>query len=265
VSRDDSAHFIAKWLQAEPWHRLLLVFEAPAQRHARRLIESLAFELRSTALDSSDERVITAKLGWWAEEWRLLAAGTPRHPVTRALASSATQAIDAHAGGVWIAAAAALADDTSDADTPARIERWQQYTQAQAQAASPWLPVAPGDAYAHAASLLSERIVHAQADIERGRLPVPLDTMARLSLTRARIALNDPPTRQAHSAYAGDLLKALRQPSVRTAGGYRRGHCALSRLRAGAAVRAADDAAAGSPMVPALPPLRSAWVVWRAF
>lgn len=267
MNRDDSAHFVAKWLDAEPWHRLLLVFEPPERRRSRRLIESLAFELRSTALDSSDARVTMAKLGWWAEEWLLLIAGAPRHPVTQALASLMSQTIDAQAGSVWIAAAAGLADDISDADTDTRIERWQRYTQAQSEASIPWLPAAQGDARVHAASLLMERIAHARSDVQRGRLPVPLDAMARHALTRAQLAAGDRATFPARAAYAGELAQALRQEIVCDAGGYRRGQAALARLRAHAILRTTKGAASGGPAesLPPLPPLRSAWAAWRAF
>ncbi len=264
MSGGSSEHFVDKWLQAEPWHRLLLVFESPERRHARRLLESLAYEFRNTALDGSDARVIAAKLGWWTEEWRLLAAGAPRHPITQALASVTSIPIDAHVGGAWVTAAAALSDDTSDTDAVARISRWQRYAQAQADATAAWLPSEAGDAYAHAVSLLSERIAHAQADIASGRLPVPLDAMAHLSLTRAQFADGDPATHQAYAHYARDLVDALGGPSVRAAGGYRRGQSALVRLRSRALVRATARATDRSSMSPPLPALRAAWAVWCA-
>lgn len=260
--RDDSDHFVAKWLDAEPWHRLLLVFESPANRRARRLIEALGHELRGTALDSSDARVVAARLGWWMEEWQQLAAGTPRHPVTIALASIADQPIAAQAGAAWVDAATALAIDASDPTTPARIERWQRYTQAQAAASQSWLRASGGDAAVHAASLLVERIGMRQADLKAGRLPVPLDVLARHGLTRSQFVDDDAATARALADYAGDLALSLGRSSAASAGSYRRAQAALARLRARGIAPTAASAASGAAR---LPPLRSAFAAWRAF
>jgi phytoene synthase len=262
VSRDDSAHFVAKWLEAEPWHRLLLVFESQERRRARQLIEALGYELRHTALDSSDARVVAAKIGWWLDEWRLLAAGTPRHPLTIALAAIATGPITAQAGSVWIGAAARLADDVSDMNLQARIGRWQVYTQAQAEASIRWLPVASDEARCHAAVLLMERIAHAQADLEKGRLPVPLDVMAGQSLTRMQLAQAGTETDSVWVAYADRLADTLRPSILPDPGRYRRAQAAVSNLRASWIRRNPQRTGRQRER---LPPLRSAFAVWRAF
>jgi phytoene synthase len=262
VTRDDSAHFVAKWLEAEPWHRLLLVFESQERCCARQLIEALGYELRHTALDSSDARVVAAKIGWWLEEWRLLAAGTPRHPLTIALAAIGTGPIAAQAGSAWIGAAARLADDVSDANAQARIERWQAYTQAQAQASMRWLPAASDEARCHAAVLLMERIAHAQADLEQGRLPVPLDVMAGRSLTRMQLAQAGAETGPVWVDYADRLADTLRRSTLPDPGSYRRAQAALTDLRASWIRRHPQRAGRQREW---LPPLRSAFAVWRAF
>lgn len=284
-----SESFVDKWLVAEPWHRLLLVFEPSATRVARQLLESIGFELRSAALDSSDARVAGGKLAWWAEEWRLLAAGTPRHPLTVALRVLAVTPVDSGAGAAWANAALALASDDSDPDIDAWLARWRPFAAAQWRAAAAWLPAAeqPGSlpaadsgrhvaetgathamaggdtaAAAHAMSLACERLAWLRVDLQRGRLPLPLSILASHRLDRGGL---DPAEPRAHAAI-DDLAGQLRSriaAARRHAGvdGYRRGQLALAQLRTERLQRHPADAWRG---VTHLPPIRAVYAAWRA-
>jgi phytoene synthase len=275
-----SDSFVDKWLGAEPWHRLLLVFEPSATRGTRQLLESIGFELRSAALDSSDVRVAGGKLAWWAEEWRMLAAGTPRHPLTVALRDLAAAPVDPAAGAAWASAALSLAREDSDAGIDAWIARWQPFAAAQARAFAPWLRAGDGDsggdaAHAdrgsdsrdpasrmHALALACERLPRLRTDIERGRLPVPLSTLAAQRLDRAGFRSDEPRANAAIEDLCRELAPHLAEAmNERTGTGYRRGQLALARLRIRSLQQRPAEAWQGRTR---LPPMRAAFAAWRA-
>lgn len=259
---DESEVFVDKWLSVEHWHRLLLLFEGPDLRRKRSLVETLGYELRGCALDSSDARVSAAKLGWWLQEWQHLANGVPRHPLSCALLQDAGAGIDAAAGGQWIAAAANLASDEIDGDLEARQRRWLDFTRAQAKATRPWLPVESSlDAGAHALSLQIERLPAAAADLRRGRLPLPLSALARAGMTRAELGSEPAAAANAIAGHAADLQQALSEAGSVVRDPYRRMQAALARLLAAAVAK--NGARAWSGMR-TLPRFRAAFAVWRA-
>lgn len=254
--------FIEKWLAAEPWHRLLLSFESAQTRTLRTLLECIGFELRATALDSSDPRVATTKLGWWREEWQRLSAGEPRHPLTLELARIRSQPVDAQAGARWIDAAWRLAADVSDADLRARWQRWQDFTQAQSAAVA-----IDADTHdigrTHALALIAERLLHWRVDLAHGRLPLPLNLAAGTGLDRAGLAVDSAQSRVALGDYAEALAEvAAEEAGIASASSYRRAQLALARLRAGQFQRLPALAWGEAPP---LPRLRSAFAVWRAY
>lgn len=252
--------FVEKWLAAEPWHRLQLVFEPTRQREARRLLESIGHELRATALDSSDARVVATKLGWWVQEWQGLTEGRPRHPLTVALAALPAGAIDADAGQDWIAAAASLAESDSDIDLSARRLRWQRYAQAQALAGNAWLDPAHAAHRLHADALMVERVLHFKADLARGRLPVPLSVLAAADVTRAQLAAGETAAQRALLRYLDDLQGLLDEAMPGETSRYRRTQAALARLRLDQLRRAPASVWHG---VRPLPGWRSALAAWR--
>lgn len=268
--------FIDTWLAAEPWHRLPGLFEAPAQRPARQLLEAIGFQLRNAALDSSDARVSAVKLPWWHEEMTLLGRGQPRHPLTRALAALQDGAgIDEERGRQWVLAAARLASDASDADLAARLPRWQDYARAQQLASTPWLPAAAGDDRLHGLALLAERLSAMAHDQRLGRLSLPLRQMARHGLDRAAVAAgtDDPAVAAALAGYAGELAAALagalaeaRRKAQGTSGSaYRRGQARLAQAMARHAARQPAQAWAGRQRLPGALAVLSVWRVsrWR--
>ncbi len=255
--------FVDKWLVAEPWHRLLAVFDNGPQRRSRQWLEALGYEFRQVALTASDPAVTAAKLGWWREEWRALAAGRPRHPLTLALHTAPHADIDLAAAGQWIAAAFTLADVDADPDTGSRHGRWQRFTQAQAGASRAWLgePHA-GDADVHALALLAERLPALSAEREHGRLPLPLSRLASAGITRHRLYDNADRLATMLSSYADELAMRIAQAIGTPASPYRRGQAALAQ-RLLAHTRAAPAAIWAGQR----PPLRAraVWSVWRAW
>lgn len=255
--------FVDKWLVAEPWHRLLAVFDNGPARGPRSWLEALGYEFRQVALEASDPTVTAAKLGWWRDEWRALAAGQPRHPLTQALSAAGATGIDAAAGAQWIAAAFALADHDADVDTDHRLGRWRRFTQAQADAGSPWLgQPRRGDATLHALSLQVERLPALADERDHGRLPLPLAAMAAAGITRDRLYDDESALAAMLAVHAAELTVYLDQADTGESCAYRRGQAALARRLLARAKSA--PAAVWSGQRPALGP-RAAWVVWRAW
>lgn len=258
---DDS--FVDKWLAAEPWHRLLAVFDNKPLHRSRQCLEALGHEFRQVALTASDPAVTVAKLGWWREEWRALAAGQPRHPLTQALVAAEHGDIDAAAGAQWVAAALALADVDADADTDSRHRRWQRFTQAQADASRAWLGEArAGDADLHALILLAERLPELADERDHGRLPLPLSALVSAGITRDRLYDDESTLAAMLSSYADELAARLAQVRATPVSPYRRAQAALAQ-RFLTQARAAP-AAVWSGQRPPLG-IRSAWSVWRAW
>ncbi|MFB9066716.1 hypothetical protein [Pseudofulvimonas gallinarii] len=250
--------FIDKWLAAEPWHRLLLVFESSARRDLRAVLECIGFELRQAALTRSDPRVAAVKLEWWLQEWTALAEGAPRHPLTRVLPACADASLQA-AGAGLVQAALGLASEDSEADLAGLVARWRRFADAQAALDAHWLPEAAA-AELHAFALVAEQVPHASGELGRGRLPLPLSLLARHGGTRT--TLRDDPA--IATAVLADHARALLDsaPAVAAEGeDYRRRQAALARLRLASTLRDPRRAWAGDLRLPAL---RALWSAWRA-
>lgn len=249
-----AAGFVGKWLAREPWHRLLLLFQPPAQRGLVELVEAIGHELRSAALASSDPRVSAGKLGWWAQEVGRWPDGSAHHPLLVALAQRPEAVADAGALRDWVAAAGELARDDSAPDLAALLRPWLAFARAQAAAFDLG---DRSDGRAHALSLLAERLPLARQALAQGRLPVPLTSLAAHGGSRAALAAEPLLLSMVLREHAVELLPELAASSAGSR--YRRGQSALARLR----LQRLQGGTVDAPGRP-LPPLRSALAVWRA-
>lgn len=77
---------------AAPVREFVLRFAPEALRSTAEALFAVEQELAATAREGLDHTVAHARLDWWDEELERLAAATPRHPTTRALASAAAAA-----------------------------------------------------------------------------------------------------------------------------------------------------------------------------
>jgi len=75
-----------------------VLFQPPAARAALLALLALERELQELVEDCSEPSVAEHKLGFWRQQLAGLAAGGASHPVARALADSAGQALDASLG-----------------------------------------------------------------------------------------------------------------------------------------------------------------------
>lgn len=77
---------------AAPVREFVLRFAPEALRPVAEALFAVERELAATARDGLDHTVAHARLDWWDEELERLAASSPRHPATRALADAAAAA-----------------------------------------------------------------------------------------------------------------------------------------------------------------------------
>lgn len=260
------ASFQAKWAAAHPEFGLALKFVAEHERPAQAAFASLVFELEHAAFATRDAEPAAIKLQWWAEELMRAGKGEARHPLTRALA--AQPAFPNIAPAQWFAAirgALAQRDPEPAADRAALLESYAElYAPLAAIEAALFRGV---DATASAQAATASRAVQESASLpdslRAGRLPLPLDLLARHRLARGDLARASPQQAAALSEWLQALVGEL--GGVRTAGlgTFRAATVAANRARARQAARAADPLAALNAGLGQLP-FAAVWAAWRA-
>lgn len=262
------ASFEAKWSAAHPEFGLALGFVPPAARPAQSAFACLAFELEHAAFGIREAQPAAIKLQWWAEEFARAANGEARHPLTQALAAQpgyATLPLT-----LWhevVVGALAQRDPEPAADRTALLETYAAlYRPLAAIEARLFTPL---DAVASArvrtlARALRETAALADA-LRDGRLPLPLDLLARHRLARGDLARASAP----QAAALREWLNALQAECAELAAAHAPlgalGATALhaDRWRARRAARTEDPAAALQDGFTRLP-LGAAWAAWRA-
>lgn len=259
-----AASFEAKWIAAYPELELALRFVAPADRAAQSAFACLVHELEHAAFGIRDAEPATLKLHWWMEEFARARAGEARHPLTRALAAhEGFGAIPADAWPQVVAGAFAQRDPQAAADRDALLE----------QTAGLYRPLALIEAalfgYADAQPIANARsLAHALREtatlgesLRDGRLPLPLDLLARHRLARGDLAGESPRRVAALQEWFASLASG--SASLRFQGPLLAAGAAADRWRArraGGAVQPLESLLADLGRLP----LRSAWAAWRA-
>ncbi|MGA9421583.1 MAG: squalene/phytoene synthase family protein, partial [Rhodanobacteraceae bacterium] len=180
------AGFEAKWTGLHPELAVALRFVAPDQRAVQSAFACLARELEHCAYDVREAAVAAGKLEWWAAELIAAARGTPQHPLTRVLTRN-----DAFADAPWndlIAGAMSQRDADASGDLSALLAGHQRLYAplAQAQAMMFAGVCAAATSASQGTSRALRELVRLEGDTMReGRLPLPLDLLARHQLTRA--------------------------------------------------------------------------------
>jgi len=260
------ASFEAKWTQAVPELGVALSFVAPATRAAHGAFVCLVHELEHAAFGIRDAEPATLKLQWWAEEFARAAKGEARHPLTQAIAQLAS--FPQVPLATWYAAvggALAQRDAEPAANADALLAAYEVLHEPLAQVESQLFAPIDAVALARARSLArAVRETAALADALRdGRLPLPLDLLARHRLARSELAQPS----AAQTAALREWLDVLRNAS--TAIGAARVGAPVAATRVADRWRLAKAARADDPLV-ALPPLlariplRTSFAAWRA-
>ncbi len=84
--------FIAPWRITFPALALAELYASPGEAERLLARSTLVMECCDAVWRAGDERVTTAKLGWWAEEWERAQAGQAQHPISAHLQSARVSA-----------------------------------------------------------------------------------------------------------------------------------------------------------------------------
>lgn len=255
--------FAAKWLEAFPELPIALHFIDKRERDARLALDCIGREIELAALRIVDTGVATRKLEWWLDEIIGAVAGRARHPLTQAPGfAKAASRVAASAWRDIITAALALREQTPASTLDDLLEGPRRLHRPLAEIVRiAFDDDGAGDA-AEARSLASA-FRDALGLVEAlgvGRLPLPLDLLARHRLARgdltSRGAERDASLREHLASLAQRMatidarrLRALEAASL---------HAEHWRCR-----RASRQSAPMSQRLDGMP-ITTVWVAWRA-
>jgi len=260
------ASFEAKWADAHPEFALALRFVAEPVRRARAAFACLVYELEHAAFAVREAQPAAAKLQWWAEEAARAGRHQARHPLTRVLADQ--PGFSTIPLALWyeaVGGALAQRDPEPAADRAALLDAYLPLYRPLGAIEAALFPSVDADAAARQRCLaraLRETASAAEA-LRDGRLPVPLDLLARHRLARGDLVRASPP----QAAALREWLAALAADHAAAARG-RPGPLAAASLyadrwRARKAAHAGDPLAALGHALGRLP-LGAVWAAWRA-
>jgi 15-cis-phytoene synthase len=260
------AAFEAKWTAAHPEMALALSLVPAADRPARTAFACIVCELEQAAFGIRESEPAAIKLQWWAEELARMSRGEARHPLGQALQPrSARTAVAPTAWYAAIAGAFAQRDAEPAPDGETQLAGYERLSSPLASIESALFGPFAVDALARAraAARALRETAGLGESLRDGRLPLPLDVLARHRLVRGDLARASPArtaaSREWLAALAGELARAGRQP-IGVAGA---AIASADRWRARRASRAVEPLAALPALLGRLP-MRSAFVAWRA-
>jgi phytoene synthase len=264
------ASFEAKWSEARPEFALAQRF-VQDDREAKLAFACLVFEIEHAAFGIREAQPAAIKLQWWAEELMRAGKGEARHPLTQALGARIAASVVPPV--LWqqaIVAALAQRDPEPAADTAAWLDAYAPLY-APFGTIESTLFGANADATASALALMRALRETAALPIalRDGKLPLPLDRLARHRLSRGDLSNASPERAGALREQIRDLAERLRALLARDAlaahplGVVRAAMAAADATRALAASKAAEplaalDEALGRLLIPAV------WSAWRA-
>lgn len=260
------ASFEAKRAAAHPEFALALKFVPPQRRDAEAAFACLSYELEQAAFATRDAEPAAAKLQWWAEELLRAARGEARHPLTQVLVLHAGFASVAPAR--WYAAirgALVQRDPEPGADRAALLAGYSELYRPLADIEAELFGGVEASLRAKVSAVSRAlRETAALADsLRAGRLPLPLDLLARHRLARGDLAHESPARTRALQEWSSALAADLAAAPVGAAGVVGAATRAADRARARRAARAAEPLAALNEALGKLP-LAAVWAVWRA-
>ena len=266
MSVEALASFEAKWALLQPELPLALRF---CQAPIRPLISAftcLSNEINHAAFHIVENEVATTKLKWWAEELTGLSVGKPRHPLTEVLARfELIRSVHANQWASVIHGAFFQREAQPASSANAMMAMYLRVLGPLAEIEARLNSKLAPDALAQAAA--RARCLHETARLndllERDRLPLPLDLLAKHQLSRAELA---------HPSESRVL--ALREHFAGLAASFdavdRNGLSSLAAMRLSAdhqrsrrAARARDPLDEITRNLDRLP-LSSVWAGWRA-
>lgn len=263
-SRTPLASFAAKWSEAYPEFGLALRFDRGPAREAHAAFACLVFELEHAAFGIREAQPAAIKLQWWAEELARVSRGEARHPLTLALADrirdAAAPAADWHEA---IAGAWAQRDPLPAPDRAALLDGYARLYAPLARIESALFGAQAGALAGSMTQMRALREVAALPDALRdGKLPLPLDLLARHRLARSNLAEPSVARGEAASEFLIGLAEELLDADAhRRIGTLRAVLAAANGERARRAARADDPISAIRAALARL----SIGDVWRAW
>jgi phytoene synthase len=268
---DDASHdvpfasFEAKWASACPDFELARTFVPAALRAPYGAFACIGYEIEHAAFGIREAQPAALKLQWWAEEFARVRDGGARHPLTQALA--ALPGVAAVPLAQWqdvVVGAFAQRDPEPAADAAALFDAYAAlYRPFAAIEAALFALDAATLAHARALARATRETATLADALRDGRLPLPLDLLARHRLARGDLAHASPAQVAALRDWLGVLraryatLEATKGGPLAAAGTSADGW----RLRSAAA---ADDPLAALQAAMRRLPLRASWAARRA-
>lgn len=265
------ASFEAKWTEARPELALALRFVREDEREARAAFACLVLEIEHAAFGIREAQPAAIKLQWWAEELARAAKGEARHPLTQALASRiAAAAIPQRDWYAVIVGAMAQRDPEPAADREALLSGYAQLHE----------PIGAIDAalFGTDATAIARVLVLSRAlrettvlpdALRDGKLPLPLDLLARHRLARGDLGGDSAARADALREWFGELageMSVLLAPQAlanRPLGVLRAAMAAADAKRLAAAANAGEPLAAMNVVLAGLS-IPIVWAAWRA-
>ncbi|MGH8110657.1 MAG: squalene/phytoene synthase family protein [Rhodanobacteraceae bacterium] len=206
--------YVDRWREASPQRALAWMFLDPAERVRYGALAAIEEEWLKAVRDVREPQVAGVKLGWWREEAQRAREGQPRHPLTEVL--FADTGIRAIALPYWTApmdAAIVALTAPPPADFAAQRDVVAPLAEALAALeARVWFGPDVDSQRAAEVILLGDvvsRVRALDAEIERGRPPLPMNLLARHGITLEGLATDDLARRAAVRDQLGDLERAL--------------------------------------------------------
>lgn len=269
MSSEAAASFVQKWRDARPLRDLAMRF-LPSGETGLPQLAALEAELLGVLQTVDAPQVAAAKLAWWVEELAAFGTSESRHPLARALAADARAARVPAA--LWPQAALQALEALDAAASP----DFDRHVQAAEALVAPFARIECAFVFgADAESARTSRVLALQllgGELLRlpqragaGRMPLPLQSLARHGLARNTFAEAGDACREAVAEQCERLADGLREAG-RMPG-------PLHALRAAEAVhdrRALQRAARASDPLQVLYAQRlglspaAAWACWRA-
>ena len=260
------ASFEAKWTEARPELALALRFERDDEREARAAFACLVLEIEHAAFGIREAQPAAIKLQWWAEELARAAKGEARHPLTQALASRiAAPAIPQRTWHAAIVGAMAQRDPEPAADRESLLSGYAQlYVPLGAIEAALFDTDAATVARVLALSRATRETAALPQALRDGKLPLPLELLARHRLARGDLGSESATRSEALRECLGDLARelsaALAAPRL---GALRAAMAAADAKRLAQAAKAGEPLSALNNALAGLS-IPIAWAAWRA-
>lgn len=260
------ASFEAKWSDLTPEFRLALSFLPSVERRAHGAFACLAFELEYTAFGIREAEPAAIKLQWWAEEFARAANREARHPLTQALAAHPRFSdIPLARWHEVVVGALGQRDAEPAADLAALLDAYGAFYRPLCATESILFASVDAPAMTRVRSLArSMRETAALGDTLRdGRLPIPLDLLARHRLARGDLSRQSTVQVAALQDWFAALDREYRAISSARIGPLGSASARADQWRARRSARAADPLMCVNQSLARMP-LQTAWAAWRA-